>query len=225
MSQDQAIQLRNKIIGLLLRDARVAAGKSMKELGDVIGLSGGTVSAIERGSNSPSLPELELLALFLNVPIDHFWSERVVSQEPPPTASIETEALLALRHRAIGAMLRQARNERNLSQKDLSDRTGISSSRIRRYENGETPVPLPELEVMASALGYQIESFTDSSGPVGNWISKQRAEKQFEDLPTDLREFVGNAANRPYLEVAQRLSVMPVEKLRALASSLNDLLG
>ncbi len=225
MAQDKAIQLRAKIIGLHLRDARLAAGKSMKELGGVIGISSGTISSIERGSNSPSLPELELLAFYLGTPIHHFWSEQVVSREPTPTDRLETESLLALRHRAVAAMLRQARTEKNLSQKDLADRTGISTSRIRRYESGETPVPLPELELMANSLGYQVEQFTDNSGPVGEWINTQRAEEKFDELPRSLKEFVADSENRPYLEIAQRLKGISIEKLRALADSIGELLS
>lgn len=225
MSQDQAIQLRSKIIGLLLRDARLSAGKSMKELGDVIGISSGTISSIERGSNSPSLPELELLAFYLNIPVNQFWKGDVVSQAPSPTATIEAETLLNLRHRTIGAMLRQARNEKNLSQKDLAQRTGISASRIRRYENGETPVPFPELETLANTLGYQMEDFADTSGPVGEWITAQRAEGEFEQLPLELKEFILNPENRAYIELAVRLSSIPIDKLRAMADGLNDLLG
>lgn len=225
MAQEKAIRLRAKIIGLHLRDARLAAGKSMKELGDVIGLSSGTISSIERGANSPSLPELELLAFYLGTPINHFWSEEVVSQEPHPTEQFQTEDLLALRHRAIAAMLRQARTERNLSQKDLSDRTGISSSRIRRYENGETPVPLPELELLASSLGYQVDQFADTSGPVGDWIHKQRSEEKFGELPRNLKDFVADPENRQYLEIAQQLKTVSIEKLRALADSIGELLG
>lgn len=225
MSNEKAIHLRAKIIGLHLRDARLAAGKSMKELGDVIGLSSGTISSIEQGANSPSLPELELLAFYLGTPINHFWSAQVVSQEPHPMARLETGNLLALRHRAIAAMLRQARTEKNLSQKDLADRTGISSSRIRRYESGETPVPLPELEVLAASLGYPVDQFTDSSGPVGEWINRQRAEEKFAELPRTLKEFISDSKNKPYLEIAQRLKGISVEKLRALADSLEELLA
>lgn len=225
MPQDKAIQLRAKIIGLHLRDARLASGKSMKELGEVIGISSGTISSIERGSNSPSLPELELLAFYLSTPINHFWSEQVVSQEPHPTERFETKDLLALRHRAIAAMLRQARTEKNLSQKDLADRTGISTSRIRRYESGETPVPLPELELLANSLGYQVDQFADNSGPVGEWIDNQRAEEKFEELPRGLKEFIADPDNRLYLEMAQRLKAISVEKLRALADNIAEILG
>src|SRR3989304_4570451 len=120
MSQDQAIQLRAKILGVLLRDARSASGKSMKEIGELIGVSSGTISSIERGSNSLSLPELELVAFYLGVPVTHFWSQEVVSQDPHPSQNLDLEKLLALRHRTIGAMLRQARVEKKLSQKDHS---------------------------------------------------------------------------------------------------------
>ncbi len=225
MAQNKAIQLRSKIIGLHLRDARLASGKSMKELGDVIGISSGTISSIERGSNAPSLPELELISFYLGTPINNFWSEQVFSQEPHPFEQIEAEKLLGLRHRAIAALLRQARTELNLSQKELADRTGISTSRIRRYESGETPVPLPELELLANSLGYQVEQFADNSGPVGEWIHTQRAQEKFDRLPRSLKEFVTDPENKPYLEIAQRLKGVSMEKLHALADSIRELLG
>lgn len=112
----------------------------------------------------------------------------------------------------------------NLSQKDLADRTGISTSRIRRYENGETPVPLPELELLANSLGYEVNQFTDNSGPVGEWIHTQRSGEEFESLPRALKEFVIDPENRPYLEIAQRIKGISTEKLRALVESISDLL-
>ncbi|MEX1248028.1 MAG: helix-turn-helix transcriptional regulator [Anaerolineales bacterium] len=224
MSQDQAIQLRAKILGVLLRDARSASGKSMKEIGELIGVSSGTISSIERGSNSLSLPELELVAFYLGVPVTHFWSQEVVSQDPHPSQNLDVEKLLALRHRTIGAMLRQARVEKNLSQKDLSQRSDISTSRIRRYENGETAVPLPELEKLAASLGLHLEDFIDRSGPVGEWIATKRAERTLTQLPRGLQEFIADPENRGYLELALKLSTTSKEKLRAMSEALAELL-
>jgi len=225
MSQDRAIQLRSKIIGVLLRDARLAAGKSLKQVADVIGLSSGTLSAVERGANALSLPELELLAFYLRIPLAHFWNEDIVSQDVSPAETLQAESLLALRHRTVAAMLRQGRNEKNLSQKELSDRTHISPSRIRRYESGETPVPLPELEALAAVLGYNLDDFADSSGPVGQWITQSKAAAQFEEMPKELQEFLADPANQYYLELARRLSDIPVERLRALVDTLNSIVS
>lgn len=43
-------------------------------------------------------------------------------------------------NRTLGALLRQARQARRLSLRDLAALTGISSGAIRTYENGERPV-------------------------------------------------------------------------------------
>src|SRR5690606_3849442 len=100
---------------------------------------------------------------------------------------------------------------------------GISPSRIRRYESGETPVPLPELESLAASLGYTLDDFTDSSGPVGEWIVRSKAVAEFDELPRDLQEFLAAPSNRYYLELAQRLSSIAPERLRALVETLNAL--
>lgn len=223
MTYKQALTLRSKIIGLLVRDARTASGKSMKELGDVIGVSGGRIGSIERGSRSPSLPELEMLAYFLDIPFDHFWREEIVSDDPHPSVQLDIDRELTERHRTIGAILRQARNERNLSQKELGKQTSISASRIRRYENGDTPVPIPELEMLAEQLGYTLKDFIANSGQVGNWISQQREVEAFLKLPKNVRQFVSNKNNRAYLDMAQNLSGMSPEKIRSLADGLKEL--
>ncbi|MCW5876303.1 MAG: helix-turn-helix transcriptional regulator [Anaerolineales bacterium] len=224
MSEDQALQLRAKILGVLLRGARLSSGKSMKDLGAVIGVSASTLGAIERGESAPSLPELELLAYVLDVPVAHFWSEQLAYTGTLPGPGPEARPLLALRHRSIGAQLRQARSDRGLSQKDLAERTGISASRIRRYENGETPVPLPELEQLAGVLQTPIEAFTDKAGPIGEWRAAQNARQALEEMPAELQEFVADPQNRPYLDLARRLQAVSLERLAELKDGLSALL-
>jgi transcriptional regulator with XRE-family HTH domain len=225
MSQDLALQLRAKILGVLLRDARSKAGKSMKELGELIGVSSGTISSIERGTNSLSLPELELIAYFLDLPLKQFWGAEIEANGPRQAKDINADQLLTIRHRTIGAMLRQARMEKNLSQKDLAGRSEISTSRIRRYENGETAVPLPELEKLASSLGLHLEDFIDRGGPVGEWLAGKRAEQTLNQLPRSLQEFIADPENRGYLELAQRLSITSKDKLRSMSEALAELIN
>ena len=136
MSQKQAIQIRGKIIGVLIRDARLASGKSLKEVGKALDVTGGRIGSFERGTRAPSLPELEILAYFLDTPLEHFWNDHIVSEDNQSSELLPAETLLAQRNRTIGAMLRQARNENNLSQRELASQTVISAARIRRYENG-----------------------------------------------------------------------------------------
>ena len=88
---------------------------------------------------------------------------------------------------------------------------------------GERPIPLPELEVLISALGGRIESFFDRNGPVGQWMTNEEAIQSFLELPEELREFASKPVNRPYLELAMKLSSMSKDKLRSVAEDLLDI--
>jgi transcriptional regulator with XRE-family HTH domain len=223
MDSKIAITIRAKKLGVLIRDAREAAGKSKKETGEAIGISGGSITSIESGVKSPSLPELELLAFDLNVPIEHFWHEQVRSEAPTITDDIHIEHHLTLRDRTIGKVLAKAREEANLTYKDVREATGITAGRMRKYENGESGVPMPELEILCEFYKLRVFDLTDPSDPVGKWVIEQRAIDNFRKLPPELQDFVSQPVNRPYLELAQRLSSLSTDQLRAVAEGLLEI--
>jgi hypothetical protein len=47
--------------------------------------------------------------------------------------------------------------------------------------------------------------------------------QNFAELSPELQDFLSKPINRPYLELAQRLSEMDVEKLRAVAEGLLEI--
>jgi transcriptional regulator with XRE-family HTH domain len=219
-----ASQVRAKMVGVLMRDARQTAGKTTKECADVLGCSNGAYLAYENGDKSPSLPELEVLAYFFGLPLKHFWSQEVRSEKPKLDAEFLAVASIAhLRHRIIGAELRKARLAAKIKIKDLSAKTHIPTGRLSNYELGQTPIPIPDLEALTSQLGLRIEDLFEPRGTVGEWDRAHRASERFEKLPADLQEFVCQPANEPYLRLAQRLSELPSGKLRGIAESLLDI--
>jgi transcriptional regulator with XRE-family HTH domain len=183
----------------------------------------GIFRAYEEGRRAPSLPELEILVYYLNLPIDHFWGKSSISSEASPTEPMDLPQLVELRQRMIGALLRQERNHASISVKALTQETGISGARIKSYELGERPIPLPELESLLAALGSRVETFFDQSGPIGQWMTDQKSMQQFLELPKELQTFVCQPVNRPYLELALKLSSMPTDKLRSVAEGLLDI--
>ena len=217
------IAIRSKTLGLLIRDARTHARRSITECAQAIGVKSGQFRAYEEGLRAPSLPELEALVFFLDLPINHFWSKEIKSDKPMPYESLDLPRLLAVRQRKIGALLRQERMSASLSIRQLAAGTGISSSRIKAYELGERPIPLPELEAMIKTLGGRVESFFDRTGPVGQWMLNEEAIHDFLGLPMELRQFVAMPVNRPYLELAMKLSNMSRDKLRSVAEDLLDI--
>ncbi|MBI3162570.1 MAG: helix-turn-helix transcriptional regulator [Chloroflexi bacterium] len=216
------ITIREKKLGLLIRDARMAERRSIKDCADAIGVKPGLFRAFEEGRRAPSLPELESLVYYLKLPISQFWGNETRS-DAPSGEPLDTERLNSLRQRMIGALLRQERNRVNMSIRHLSAETGIKSSRLNAYELGERPIPVPELEGILVVLGSRIETFFDQNGPVGQWMTSQRAMQKFIDLPEEMQNFVCQPVNRPYIELAMKLSDMSKEKLRSVAEGLLDI--
>ncbi|MFT3890377.1 MAG: helix-turn-helix transcriptional regulator [Anaerolineales bacterium] len=217
------VTIRSKKLGLLIRDARLTARRTVQECAQAIGMKPGIFRAYEEGRRAPSLPELEALVYFLDLPLDHFWGSEAKSEAALRYEKLDLSKLLTVRQRKIGALLRQERMNASISIRNLAHETGIASSRIKAYELGERPIPLPELEIMVRTLGGRVESFFDRTGPVGQWMISEEAIQHFLDMPAELREFVALPVNRPYIELAMKLSSMSRDKLRSVAEDILDI--
>ncbi len=223
METQAQITIRAKKLGTLIRDARLASRRSAKECAAAINVTNGVFKAYEEGRKAPSLPELETLVYYLELPIGHFWSNESLSDAPARIDDLDLPRLTELRHRMIGALLRQERMNASLSMKSVSEQSGIHTRRLKNYEMGERPIPLPELEILLKILDGRIETFFDQGGPIGLWMTQQRALQQFLDMPPELQNFVSQPINKPYLELARKLSDMSTDKLRSVAEDLLDI--
>jgi transcriptional regulator with XRE-family HTH domain len=223
MDTKSQITIRTKKLGVLIRDARRAARRTTQDCADALGIKKNLLRAYEEGLRAPSLPELETLVFYLDLPIDHFWGKQAKSERASRHKNLDLTRLLALRQRKIGALLRQERMNASVSIHSLASATGMPGPRIKAYELGERPIPLPELELLVKTLGGRIESFFDRNGPIGQWLMNEEAVQHFLELPMELRQFVALAVNRPYLELARKLSSMSKDKLRSVAEDLLEI--
>lgn len=216
-------KIRAKKLGVLIRDARHTLGKSLDECAQAIGVKPDDFQKYELGTKSPSLPEIEGLALYLQVPVDHFWGEKIITESETSVAKLDIEHLIDLRQRMIGTLLRKARTEANISLRELAEALDIKEDQMEGIEKGELPISLPELEALSPMVNRSIQDFQDQHGPVGVWAEQQRAVKVFLDLPSEIKSFVSKPINQPYLELAQRLSEMSVDKLRAVGEGILEI--
>jgi transcriptional regulator with XRE-family HTH domain len=221
MAEKQSIQLRTKMLGALLRQARLSSGKSLKEAGALIGASSAVLASYERGRRGISLPELEILAYQLSTPLGRFLTPS--KAEAGKKADFNAAVMVSLRQHFIGATIRAHREAAGLSQRDLAKASGVPSGRLSRYEQGERPIPLAELEAIADALGDDLHVYQDSRGPIGEWVAVQEAFETFLRLPADLRGFIGSPESEPYLRMAMRMSDIPVEKIRTIGEGFLEI--
>ena len=74
---DQMMALRNRIIGVLLKQARTAAGKSQKDVAAEIGVSSRRITQYEYGQRPVPIAELQHVADYLRLPLTYFMDEGV----------------------------------------------------------------------------------------------------------------------------------------------------
>lgn len=216
--------LHNRILGVLIQDARQASGRSVADCASLLGIPETDYLAFEQGERAPTLPQLEVLAYFFNVPIQHFWQGETLSAERrEDEIRRRVPELLMLRQRIIGVRLRQLRVQAGLSIQDVAEATGISAERIEAVENGEEAPPINELEALAFAVKANLDALMDGHGPVGRWLQAQEDFEAFAELPAEMRAFILKPINRSYLELAMRLSEMDVNRLRTIAESILEI--
>jgi transcriptional regulator with XRE-family HTH domain len=219
-SQDEAATtLRKKILGVLLRHARLRANLSLKDVSGISGLSSGAISDYEYGRRELSLAQLEVLADIYRVPVAYFWSDSPLVRDEERILPVEE--ILALRNRIVGTLLRQARMEAGHSQSDLAEFLDCPPSRISNYEFGRAEIPLTELESIAGFLGVPMSYFLDQGiRPQGQQMADIDEMKQICSLPEDVRRFVLHPGNELYLRVAMQLSALPAPTLRRIGEGL-----
>ncbi len=224
MINPKAITLRTKKLAVLILDARLASRRTSAECASVLGISSKAFQAYEEGEVAPSLPEIETLAYFFNIPVSHFSGNTAISANGVEDArKKKLHKVIDIRQSIVGTLLRKAREERSLTIEVLGKRTRIPAADIEQYETGEKPVPIPILEVLANTLGRAMVEFQDTHGPVGAWLREQHTLQQVSAMPDELQAFVFKPINRPYLEIAKRLSEIEVNRLRMVAEGLLEI--
>ena len=223
MDYQLAINILSKKMGVLLRTARTQRGESKKSCGEVIGVTSRTINKYENGERSPSLPELEVLAYYLDVPLERFWEDIAPDDQDKMEALKNLSQRLELRNLKIGATLKKLRQEAGLTMKDVCEKMGLTSYRLKSYENGSFAVPVAELNAMLRLYDRELIDLVVESGPIAEWAQSRKAAEEFVELPEEIREFVLKPINRPYLDIAMKLSQMSVDKMRDVAEGLLDI--
>jgi transcriptional regulator with XRE-family HTH domain len=213
--------LRQKIIGVLIKKARQDSGKSLKETAAVLGCSPDRLSQYESGEKSPSLSEVEMLARFFSVPLEELLDE---TRQPEAAAPLPPSEVVAVRDKIIGVLLRQARQAAGLNQKELAEAVNCSVGLLSQYEQGKKSIPLPELEALTEALGLRFTELVDDDlGPNSPEAHQQRKLERLAEMPEYIQEFVLNPVNALYIEMAMKVSTLPVDTLRRIAEGLLDI--
>ena len=211
---------RAKILAELVQKAREHARRETAECAQALGISTADFEKAEAGEYPLSLPELEALAMYLNVPMGYFWG----SEELANNQRASYEDFIDLRQRVIGVLLKQRRLRARQSIEELAQALEVDADTITAYESGNVPIPYLHLEQLGRTLDVNVTHFVDEEhGPLARHEAEQRMRKQFANLSPELQVFFTKPGNESYLETAKKIGDMDVQKLRDLAASILDI--
>jgi transcriptional regulator with XRE-family HTH domain len=207
--------------GLLL--AREACGKSIKETSQLLGIPTSRLRNYEKGKYVPSLPELEILSYIYNIPLPALMDpDLIVDFYHAPNAD-QIKQLLEIRQQIIATRIRLAREELGKTYKDLSRETSISSSRLKKYEQGESDIAFDDLKKIADALEIGPEGLFDKTSPVGQWHDHNNKVDAFCKLSPEVQAFALSEDNQSYIELTQKVKNVGIEKLAVLSDSIQKI--
>jgi transcriptional regulator with XRE-family HTH domain len=224
MDAVQEISIRNRIVGILIKRARLNAGKSQRECADLLGCGPSTISQYERGRKGLSLPELEALAYLFDVPVASLLDDSQAPPADPSEALLPIEQIMTLRRKMVAVQFRQCRRNAGLSQREMAESLGCSASTISQYEQGKRDIPLAELEIAAGQCSQALADFLDEETVPLSQAEKQRqALARLNELPPDVRDFVLKPTNALYFRVAMLLSALKADSLRQIAEAILEI--
>jgi transcriptional regulator with XRE-family HTH domain len=208
--------LRRRTIGLLVRRAREAAGRTVAQLAEALQVKPALLKAYEVGAREPSLGELEVIGYRLFVPVTALLDE-ASSALPIAKSQVDAQAVLQLRNHVIGAKLKQARMDKGETLKAAASAVGITSSRLKAHELGAA-IPITVLEALTAHLGLTMQHWFEADALFINPAAQQHAA--FAALPNDVRAFVTDAQALPHLHQAMRLYALPNTDVQRVAEAL-----
>jgi len=216
-------RIRRKITGVLLRSARMRAGKSLDECAAALSCDSAFIVRAEEGRDGLTLPQLEGLAQILSVPLNCLLGEQEMPTSPPLTQSAYLQSRMLLRRKIIGVLLRQARIENGQTLEEIAAQLAYEPDDLARIELGQDPISLTDLQALAEMLGLSLDEFFAPSSAPPMPDQAESVPADLAHLSPELRAFVQQPINAAYLQIARNLSEMPADTLRQFASGLLEI--
>lgn len=215
VDHDEAHRLRGKILGVLIRQGRLAAERSAEDCARYLSVKPQMIEAWELGDRVPSLPQLEGLASCFKASMsDESLSAAILPQT-------ENDEYMRIRQRLVGALLQSARRAQEASIEDISARTGLDTDLLQRYEYGEFAIPAHHLTVLAQAVQRDLSYFSDSARVNPRRASpSSRNAATAKDEEADLAQFAADQRNQAFIRLAMAFRDIDREDLDRIASAL-----
>ena len=162
-----------------IQQIREAKRRSTSDCAAILGISTEAYAEIENGSTAPSVPQVELLAIFFETSSENLLSDQsIFSDEQSLILNDDIRPrFIVLRNKMISAMLKMAKKNKQISVEDIHQITQIPLDQLEAYEHQEKSMPLDHLFKIASALELPLSTILEQI-----WVSEKIGNEQILDI-------------------------------------------
>ncbi len=226
---DKTTVIKQKILGVLMRNARDRVGLDVNETADLLGITPSALTDYELGKQEAGLPVLEGLAEICHVPVSHFWSEDAL---PIPNRQANTAKAITLRRKMLGVLLNQARTEAGITIERAAKAIGCAPEELTQQELGQADLPLSQIEALATLYRTNLQTFlaeieveTNGNGSaVQQPVDRPETyPADYTHFPEDVQAFLKTPSNVLYIRLAMKLHELSADTLRALAEGILEI--
>ena len=207
-------RLLGKILGALIRRRRLCAGRSTEECANHLQIQPQLLADWEIGEQVPGLPQLELLAQFLNGA-----GQPAAGFSDPSQQSFHAEYVL-LRQRLIGVLMRAARLAKGRSLDAMSACTALDVELLDAYEHGASMIPVSHLSLMARAVGRDLCDFVMSNGSAAVSERALTPSEATVEIESEADELVPDREQEAFIRLALAFRRIEKEHLHRIANAL-----
>ncbi len=227
---EKTIKIKQKMLGILMQNARQRIGLTISETATLLGIEPGTLAQYESGRAEAGLPTLEALAEICHVPVNYFWAEDAL---PNPTPRTDAPHSITLRRKMLGVLLAQARQQAAVAATDAAQTVGVDGETLSAMELGKTDVPFSQLKALLALYNLPMEDLladvnvsTNGNGsekPAPQTAASAMEMPDLEHFSPDVQEFLADPTNVLYVKLAMRLHDLSADNLRALAEGILEI--
>jgi transcriptional regulator with XRE-family HTH domain len=160
-------------LGRLLQDRRESAGYSRAKVGELVGLSPGTIEGWEVGRvRSPAVHDVLRLAHFLQIPFDEI--QRAVFADRGEVATIDdfpaqpSRRPRRRRRSAATQILEESMRLFGWDDAQAAEALGATTGEVRRWQAGAEDMPLADFVALSSMIGLAAVEALRNGAPLGD---------------------------------------------------------
>jgi len=206
------MSISTDLITKRIKHIRKSKRRSIHDCAKILGISRETYLGIEAGTLSLSLPELELLAIYLGINPSDILNED--EHHPLLTAYLDEDVrphYLNLREKMIRAQFAAQRNQKTLTLEEMTDATQIPLEDLLAYENGDEPIPLEDLIKLSDYLEIPLHTLHEPIWEITAIPDKAETVDHWQPEPLRVEREDGSHEEDPYIQLMNALKKLPMQ--------------